>query len=104
MVFLCVFQLAITTPPYGECWNPTEAGGRTDFTGDETKSVIQSIDAAENAIKTTVAKRKRSPFVHCMYDVRCSYSFGNDVTIVRMRLVLNHVVDLIAVLHTAHMN
>ena len=36
-------QMAITVQNHGECWNPTEAGGRSDGIGTETKSNLTHI-------------------------------------------------------------
>ena len=47
-------QVAMTVQDYGECWNPTEAGGRSDGIGKETKSVLTDIMAAGNVLNTTV--------------------------------------------------
>ena len=47
--------MAVTIPPYGECYNPTEAGGESDGKGMATKSEIQSIAAAGNVLTTTVS-------------------------------------------------
>ena len=49
-----VLQLAWTLPPYGECYNPTEAGGSSDGTGDGTTSVLENISAAGNVLHTQV--------------------------------------------------
>ena len=46
--------MALTVPPYGECWNPTEAGGSADGTGEDTSSVLQSVVASENVLQTVV--------------------------------------------------
>ena len=34
-------QMAMSVEGYGECWNPTEAGGKSDGTGMETKTVLR---------------------------------------------------------------
>ena len=36
-------QMAITVQDHGECWNPTEAGGRSDGIDFETKSNLTNI-------------------------------------------------------------
>ena len=38
-------QSAITVQNYGECWNPTEAGGSSDGIGTDTKSILTYIHA-----------------------------------------------------------
>ena len=43
-------------PPYGECWNPTEAGGRDDGVSDATKSSIQTVATKQGGISSTVKK------------------------------------------------
>jgi len=48
------FQVAMTVQNYGECWNPTEAGGRSDGIGRETKSILTSVHASENILMTSV--------------------------------------------------
>jgi len=47
-------QMAITVQNYGECWNPTEAGGRSDYIGTETKSMLTEISVSENILQTSV--------------------------------------------------
>ena len=46
-------QTAMTVQDYGECWNPTEAGGRSDGIGTETKSILTEIYSAANILSTT---------------------------------------------------
>ena len=46
--------MALTTPYYGECWNPTEAGGSMDYTGMETKSELQYVTLSGSTINTQV--------------------------------------------------
>ncbi|XP_046559949.1 uncharacterized protein LOC124268967 [Haliotis rubra] len=46
-------QMATNTHPYGECFNPTEAGGRDDSIGPSTKSKIISISSHGSTLKTT---------------------------------------------------
>ena len=43
----------MTLQDYGECWNPTEAGGRSDGIGMETKSILTEIYAGGNVLNTT---------------------------------------------------
>ena len=43
-------QVALTVQDYGECWNPTEAGGRSDGNGKETKSILTDIQAVGNVL------------------------------------------------------
>ena len=43
-------QMAMSIEGYGECWNPTEAGGRSDGTGTETKTILSSIHAEGNVL------------------------------------------------------
>ena len=43
-------QSAMTVQNYGECWNPTEAGGRSDGNGKETKSILTDIHAEGNVL------------------------------------------------------
>jgi hypothetical protein len=47
-------QMAANTNTYGECYNPTEAGGRDDSNHDNTKTHIQSIQAHGNVLETQV--------------------------------------------------
>ena len=46
-------QSAMTVQNYGECWNPTEAGGRSDGIEKETKSNLTHISAERNILSTT---------------------------------------------------
>ena len=46
--------MALTTPYYGECWNPTEAGGSMDYTGMTTKSELQYITLSGSSISSQV--------------------------------------------------
>ena len=46
-------QSAMTVQDYGECWNPTEAGGRSDGIEKETKSILKTIHAGGNVLNTT---------------------------------------------------
>ena len=39
---------------YGECWNPTEAGGRSDGTGMDTKTILESVHAGKNVLSTVL--------------------------------------------------
>ena len=60
-----VCKLALTVSPYGECWNPTEAGGRDDGRGLDTKAEIRSIYAEGNRMETTVGQSICfTPFIH----------------------------------------
>merc|ERR1712179_22601 len=45
-------QTAMTVQNYGECWNPTEAGGRSDGIDKETKTILTNITAAGNVLNT----------------------------------------------------
>jgi len=46
-------QCAITVNSWGECWNPTEAGGRDDGVGKSTKSELISIEAQNGSLATS---------------------------------------------------
>nr|KAG5690229.1 hypothetical protein BaRGS_026681 [Batillaria attramentaria] len=48
------FQMAMNFPPNGECFNPTEAGGRDDFQDNSTHSHIQAVHAHSNQLHTEV--------------------------------------------------
>merc|ERR550534_2362825 len=45
-------QCAVTVQSWGECWNPTEAGGRDDGKGKTTKSEVISINAQNGSLTT----------------------------------------------------
>jgi len=45
-------QIAMTVQNYGECWNPTEAGGRSDGIDKETRTILKNITAAGNVLNT----------------------------------------------------
>jgi len=45
-------QTAMTVQNYGECWNPTEAGGRSDGIDKDTKSILTNISAIGNTLNT----------------------------------------------------
>ena len=45
----------MSVPPYGECFNPTEAGGGTDWRGMDTMSEIKKISTDNNRMETTVS-------------------------------------------------
>lgn len=47
-------QMAMNFPPNGECFNPTEAGGRDDSQNADTHTIIQDVRAAGNKLDTTV--------------------------------------------------
>ncbi|KAK7497652.1 hypothetical protein BaRGS_00011047 [Batillaria attramentaria] len=47
-------QMAMNFSPNGECFNPTEAGGRDDFQAATTHTVIKSVLAHGNTLETTV--------------------------------------------------
>jgi len=47
-------QLAMNFPPNGECFNPTEAGGRDDSQNADTHTVVQGVHAEGNKLDTTV--------------------------------------------------
>ena len=42
--------------PNGECFNPTEAGGRDDSQSNSTHTVIQEVHAAGDSLRTKVGK------------------------------------------------
>ncbi|XP_071087217.1 uncharacterized protein [Haliotis cracherodii] len=46
-------QMVVNVHPYGECFNPTEAGGRDDGKRSTTTSKIISVIAQRNILKTT---------------------------------------------------
>lgn len=45
-------QMAMTVQNHGECWNPTEAGGRSDGIDFETKSNLTDIVVSKNQMRT----------------------------------------------------
>ncbi|XP_046345345.2 uncharacterized protein LOC124125940 [Haliotis rufescens] len=47
-------QTTINAIPYGECFNPTEAGGASDYKSPTTKSVLQNITVNANVMTSTV--------------------------------------------------
>lgn len=48
-------QMATNVHPFGECFNPTEAGAGSDSTGPSTKSRLQAISAKGNNLITRVS-------------------------------------------------
>lgn len=48
-------QMAVNTVPFGECFNPTEAGGATDASGPGTTTKIISASSTWDTLTTTVS-------------------------------------------------
>jgi hypothetical protein len=45
--------MAVVVAGFGECWNPTEAGGESDGVGYPTKSELLGIKAGSNVLSST---------------------------------------------------